>query len=142
MPEFFIIIARKIFFPNFRGGHVSPLPSVCYAYAIAISITSALPSALSRYFDSSCEIRLHNITAVLVQSALSSPFASLPFCRCCKVSSFVYYLRVLSVFYILHSEVYVQTACIVVVKLCDYFSPCKQCPLCASRKYSINLSIY
>jgi len=27
--EFYVIIARKIFFPNFRGGHVPP---VFYAY--------------------------------------------------------------------------------------------------------------
>ena len=35
MPEFYIIIARKIFFPNFRGGgyvgHVPLLPPVSYA---------------------------------------------------------------------------------------------------------------
>jgi len=32
MPEFYIIIARKIFFRNFWGGHMSPLPPVSYAY--------------------------------------------------------------------------------------------------------------
>jgi len=32
MPEFYVIIARKIFFPDFRGGgHVPPAP-VSYAY--------------------------------------------------------------------------------------------------------------
>jgi len=31
--QFFIIIARKIFSPNFRG-HVPPLPPVSYAYGI------------------------------------------------------------------------------------------------------------
>jgi len=30
MPEFYIIISRKIFFPNFRGGARTP---VSYAYA-------------------------------------------------------------------------------------------------------------
>ena len=34
MPEFYITIARKIFFPNFRGlgGTCPPLPPVSYAY--------------------------------------------------------------------------------------------------------------
>jgi len=31
MPEFYIIIARKIFFPNFRG-HVSPPAPVSYSH--------------------------------------------------------------------------------------------------------------
>ena len=33
MSEFYIIIARKIFFPNFRGHLPLPLPPVFYAYA-------------------------------------------------------------------------------------------------------------
>jgi len=32
MPEFYVIIARKIFFPNFRGAR-APMPPVSYAYA-------------------------------------------------------------------------------------------------------------
>ena len=33
MPEFYVIIARKIFFPNFRGaGARAPLPPGSYAY--------------------------------------------------------------------------------------------------------------
>jgi len=31
MPEFYIIIARKMFFPNFKGSR-DPLPPVSYAY--------------------------------------------------------------------------------------------------------------
>ena len=33
MPEFYMTIARKIFFPNIRGVR-APLPPVSYAYAI------------------------------------------------------------------------------------------------------------
>jgi len=34
MPEFFIIIAQKIFLPNFRGAHADCRPTpVSYAYA-------------------------------------------------------------------------------------------------------------
>ena len=39
MPEFYIIIARKIFFPNFRGGDVPPLPLVSYAYVCSATFT-------------------------------------------------------------------------------------------------------
>jgi len=39
MPEFYIIIARKIFSPNFRG-HVPPAP-VSYAYAIPLPLKSS-----------------------------------------------------------------------------------------------------
>jgi len=35
MPEFYIIIARKIFFPNSVGARV-PLPPVSYAYVFAV----------------------------------------------------------------------------------------------------------
>jgi len=34
MPEFYMIFARKIFFPNFRGASALPLPPVSYAYAL------------------------------------------------------------------------------------------------------------
>jgi len=36
MPEFFIIIARKIFFPNFRGARAPFRPSVSYAYELKL----------------------------------------------------------------------------------------------------------
>ena len=49
MPEFYIIIARKIFFPNFRGGgHVSPAP-VSYAYGIATAAGAAIGLKMRRH---------------------------------------------------------------------------------------------
>jgi len=35
MPEFYIIIARKIFFPDFRGARAHPCPPVSYEYSVS-----------------------------------------------------------------------------------------------------------
>jgi len=42
MPEFYMIITRKIFFPFFLGGgvHVPPLPLVSYACSAAFTVAA------------------------------------------------------------------------------------------------------
>ena len=44
MPELYIIIARKIFFQNFRGHMPSACPPVCYAYASRSSKVAPIES--------------------------------------------------------------------------------------------------
>ena len=43
MPQFYIIIARKIFFPKYRGGGLVPLlPPVSYAYMVRQNVKMTL----------------------------------------------------------------------------------------------------
>jgi len=43
MPEFYIMIDRKIFFPNFRGARAVPsLPPVCYAYGSVVLFVNSV----------------------------------------------------------------------------------------------------
>ena len=51
MPEFYIIIARKIIFPNFRG-HVPPLTSVSYAYGVVCVFSGSGDRGATKEHDS------------------------------------------------------------------------------------------
>jgi len=54
MPEFYIITARNIFFPNVGGGHVPSLPPISYAYGEVVCLhaeprVSSLTTSVDSY---------------------------------------------------------------------------------------------
>jgi len=55
MPEFYMIVVRKIFFPNFRGTRALSASPISYAYGwlgnSAYRLRSLLPSSLCGFKD-------------------------------------------------------------------------------------------
>jgi len=80
MPEFFIIIAEKYFFPNFRG--TCPLPPVSYAYDTArgvatgvdIGIYTPQNKFLATPLDTACYRDDWKCRAYQKSSALFAPY--------------------------------------------------------------------